>query len=288
MIALALTAWTPTESTRWVMGTSLRVVGDGINPALMDSIFAIATGWDERLSLYREDSELSRILLAEGDDVPVSIELIRYLDRARGDWRRTDGVFDILHASDLRGEEAWSLLQWDVSRIVASAAPGLRIDSGGDGKGVAVDDMVARLRDAGVGRALVDFGGSSWAGIGAPPDEEAWRIEVVDESGGPLGWVSFVDEAVSISQTRLRGDDSRAHIVDPRNGEVVRATRTAIVVASTATDAEVLSTSLIVEGKAGMRWLGRFEGARAILIDAEGITPREGATWFRPVPPPRR
>ena len=58
--------------------------------------------------------------------------------------------------------------------------PGVEIDLGGIGKGYAVDRAVAVLRCLGIESALVNLGGSSVYGVGAPPGAAAWEIGIED------------------------------------------------------------------------------------------------------------
>src|SRR5262249_55444168 len=55
-------------------------------------------------------------------------------------------------------------------------AAGARLDFDGIAKGFAVDACVARLRAAGVRRALVSLGESSIYAIGAPAGDSYWRV----------------------------------------------------------------------------------------------------------------
>jgi hypothetical protein len=54
--------------------------------------------------------------------------------------------------------------------------PGFELDQGGIGKGDAVDRVVALLRTRDTRSALVNLGGSSVYGLGAPPGADAWEI----------------------------------------------------------------------------------------------------------------
>ena len=153
---------------------------------------------------------------------------------------------------------------------------GLALDSGGDGKGVAVDLIVARLREEGV-EALVSFGGSSTFGIGDGPDGAGWKLGVADVHGGWLGTVALIDAGLSVShsiqidQLEDGRNEHRPHIFDPATGELVTEVRTAVVYSPSATDAEVLSTALIVSRD--LELLDDFTGARAVVTPMERPLP---------------
>src|SRR5262249_18730124 len=131
-------------------------------------------------------------------------------------------------------------------------APGARLDVDGIAKGYAVDVCADRLRAAGVSRALVSLGESSLYAIGAPEDAAHWRLAV----RGPdpetvVGWLGLRDIAASVSATfgsagRRRG--AVAHIIDPRSGRPLADDAVAVVLASSATDAEGWTKALLVWG----------------------------------------
>ncbi len=283
------------ESTRWVMGTALRVVrfdaGGEEDARRTDRLFEVAEQWDEWLSPYREDSLLSSLHRHPGQRRPVPAPVRDYFERSRRDHDRTGGLFDILHTSS-NPARAWEGLDFSPS----GSSPWVRlevgvvVDPGGNGKGVALAAMVDSLRAWGERRALLDFGGSSWYAVGRPQESPEWRIDLEDPRGRVLGTVRWHDAALSISQTRLRAAENgggAAHIVDPRNGRLVVGERTAVVLSPDAVDAEVLSTALLVAGTAGLSLVDHYPGATAVILDAEGVHRSSGAgtRWFLPASP---
>jgi thiamine biosynthesis lipoprotein len=103
------------------------------------------------------------------------------------------------------------------TRRVAKLADGLVIDLGGIGKGYAVDQAAAILREWGVAAALIHSGQSSLYALGAPLDGNAWTIAVRDPAdfAKSLGTIAMRDAALSGSGVLLHG----RHIIDPRTGE---------------------------------------------------------------------
>ena len=105
--------------------------------------------------------------------------------------RESDGAFDVTVGPLMK---AWGFFR-DEGRVPATASspgalavvgyrhvvldraagtvrfdrPGVELDLGGIGKGYAVDRVVALLRRRGIASALVNLGGSSVYGLGAPP-----------------------------------------------------------------------------------------------------------------------
>jgi thiamine biosynthesis lipoprotein len=223
---------------------------------------------------------LSRLNAAEGAWLEIPADFCSYLERARSAAVSTRGHFDISVGGLAQGGLAAvgsDGIECECDRSPPRARltrPQMALDPGGDGKGVALDAAVALLREAGVRSALLDFGGSSWVAVGQPPQGPAWRVRLVDSDEVALGELLLRDASLSISATTQRGSDSTPHILDPRSGELLRASRWAAVVAPTATEAEVLSTALIVAGESGLSWL--IGPGRAALLRSDGVLHRAG------------
>ena len=160
------------------------------------------------------------------------------------------------------------------SDALVRLAAGGSIDLGGIAKGFALDrvgrDPALRAR-----AALFNFGRSSIRASG-----QDFRLRVEDDAGAALGVVTLRDRALSmsssLSQSSVIGGVRYGHVIDPRSGEPIRERRTALVVAGSATAAEVLSTALLV--------LDESE-ARAVLSEqrAEAWVLREdGGDWQTP------
>ncbi len=280
------------QDTRWVMGTLLTVIVEAPRPAAADSALQAALQEAQRLdallSNYQPQSPLSRLNAQAGAPAVVPAELFAYLTRAREASVRTDGTFDItvgplvdLHRSQAPTAEALAHALARVGVQHLRLAPpdtaeltlkGMALDPGGDGKGAAVDAMVAVLRARGIDRAWIDFGRSSLYGLGAPAATSGWRVLLRGPRGETLGVVTLRDQSLSTSSALYRdesGGPPHGHIVDPRSGKLVTAQRGAAVISPSATDADVLSTALIVGGGAGLRWVERFAEAAAAIFEVE-------------------
>jgi thiamine biosynthesis lipoprotein len=307
------------EDRRWVMGTQLRIVimsdCEEIRD-VMNSAFEEAKRWDTLLSNYDPASPLSEINTNAGEIVDIPEDLFRYLDRAKMDAGRTDGVFDITVGALVRAYQAGQVGTHTLAEILRNvgiaklevhanddgyharlAQYGMALDPGGDGKGVAVDAMVGILREAGVKRAFLDFGGSTFYGLGAPPMTDGWTVAISGEDGRMLGTVLLKDQALSVSATARRdlstaGDYndglSMAHIVDPRSGSLIVDPRTTVVVSALSVDTEVLSTVLVVTGERGLRFCDGFRPAVAAVFEPYGrrVTWGEFDRYFEPVEKP--
>ena len=281
---------------RWVMGTALEIAvidADSARAAAaLGAAFDEAQRLDRLLSNYRPESELSRLNAAAGRAVPVSAELHAYLRRARHDRERTGGAFDItvgplvdllrrgdpspLDVARAQALVGSKLLVFPDSCSAMLSKEGMALDPGGDGKGYAVDAMVRVLRAHGIARAWIDFGRSSLYGLGAPEDREAWTAALPTFEGDALLTIALRDCGLSVSAALVPEDEQgtklRAHIVDPRSGVAIRERRIAVAISPSATDAEVLTKAMVLDGEEGFRYLENFLGAEAAVYQADGTS----------------
>ena len=163
-------------------------------------------------------------------------------------------------------------------RRVALADPGMRLDLGGIAKGFAADRALSRLREGGATAGVVNLGGSSIAAFGDAGDgERGWPIELPSgetngegradipleeggerDSGAPgegdfrsTAVLRLCDAALSTSSSLGRysrvGSMRIGHVVDPRTGWPLTSEAVALVRHRSATVAEALSKSLLID-----------------------------------------
>jgi thiamine biosynthesis lipoprotein len=153
---------------------------------------------------------------------------------------------------------------------------GMSLDPGGDGKGYAIDAMVRVLRAHDITSAWIDFGRSSLYGLGAPQDRAAWTAALPSFDPSKLVTIALRDCGLSVSASLVPEDENdpkpHAHIVDPRSGVPLRDKRIAVAVAPSATDAEVLTKAILLDGQAGFEYLKNFDRAEAMLLFPDGTT----------------
>ncbi|KAF0124267.1 MAG: thiamine biosynthesis lipoprotein [Elusimicrobia bacterium] len=224
----AAAAGTGVTRARYVMGTVCEITarGPGAGPGI-EAAFGELERWDRLLSLYKEDSEASR-MNREAARAPFAASdgLWEAVSAALEMARRAEGLFD--PTLQPRG---YTQVRLDpVRRTVRFMKAGLRLDFGGIGKGLALDHAVRRLKAHGVSEALLNFGGQVSA-LGA------WTVE---SAAGPL---SIRDASVSTS-----GDGERpGHILSPLTGLPVRGPDVTVI-APTGAEADAWSTALYVAG----------------------------------------
>ena len=97
----------------------------------------------------------------------------------------------------------------------------------------------------------------------------------VPESNPPLT-IALRDGGLSVSVSLVPEDEQetklRAHIVDPRSGVAIRERRIAVAISPSATDAEVLTKAILLDGEAGFLYLENFPGAEAALLQPDGTS----------------
>ncbi len=187
------------------MATRFEILLHGANPVALRAAAEEALDEIERLdaqlSLYRPDSEISR-LNAQAATQPVQVEpgLFRLLQWAQRLHQETQGAFDITVAPLMR---CWGFMagtgqlpdpeelalareqvgmQWvrldEEDCTVQFTRPGIMLDLGAIGKGYAVERAAEILREAGITSAFVHGGTSTAYALGAPADADVWKIAV--------------------------------------------------------------------------------------------------------------
>jgi thiamine biosynthesis lipoprotein len=257
-----------------------------------------------RLSRFRDDSELSALNADPRAAVPAS-PLLRAAVGA-GVWaaERTGGLVDptLLDALERGGygdsldgsvpaslrealeatpgraaarphpDTVWRTIAVDARNGLVRRPPGVRIDSGGTGKGLAADAVAHRL--AGFSRFVVDCGGDIAVG-GAATLSRPYGVAVEHPlTGEHVHTLSVSRGGVATSGLNVRiwrrADGSFAHhLLDPATGEpawtgLIGAT----ALGGSALEAETLSKQALLSGPAGARRvLGSLGG---VLVHDDG------------------
>jgi thiamine biosynthesis lipoprotein len=259
---------------RWEMGTLLEIDAIGRDPAATEDAVAAAfravEEVDRRLSNWKADSELSRANAAAGRPFALTPATWRSLLQALALARETGGAFDptvgVITGARTVG---WENVSLDPrARTLSFGTSGGAIDSGGFGKGEALDRALAELRRRGVAAARLNFGGQ--ISILGRELADVAVAEPRAASGREICSFRAADSSVSTSGVAERP----GHIVDPASGRAAAFAGSVTVVADTGLRADALSTALFVLGpKAGLEFANRR--GIAVLFAA----PRAGGEW---------
>jgi len=148
----------------------------------------------------------------------------------------------------------------------------LRLDLGAAAKGYAVDRMVAVLEKFGVAAGLIDAGGDIryW---GEKPDGRPW-VFGVQHPRYPERYIEVED--LGLAAIATSGDYEQYfewegkryhHLLDPTTGYPARTCISATVWASTAMDADILSTAVFVLGpERGLELVAGLQGVEALVF----------------------
>ena len=219
---------------------------------------------------YRKDSEVSKLTLNGTQRTPVSDDLWYLLKLSKKISRQSNGAFDIsigpltkLWRRAIRQQqfpdsakisEAKNLVNYRWIKLYPSKQQvklkkrGMKLDFGAIAKGYAIDQAYEVLIEQGISRALVDGGGDLYVGD-APPEPTNWDIK--DHQGKPLLIKDQTGVASSgDSYQNLEWNGTRySHIIDPHSGVGIQNSNVITVIASKATIADVLSSTLSVLGE---------------------------------------
>ena len=159
--------------------------------------------------------------------------------------------------------------------------PAVRIETGGIGKGYAVDAMRDYLKSQGVRHAFINFGRSSIAALGAPPGASGWKMELALTESSSEGSIELRNETLSVSRAKgtpfLVSGVEYAHIFDPRTGTPVKAARGAAVRGPSATEGEAFVKYLIIRGAPATSVAVRWGVVDWIVTDGKSV---ENTTGF--------
>lgn len=294
---------TQTELHGLTMGTtwSVKLIGhpelDG--EALQHRIQGLLDDVNDRMSTYREDSELSRLNRNPSPDwIPVSPELYEVLAAAWEISRASGGAFDATvgplvnlwgfgpgeHSGEpptqtgidaVRNRTGYTRVQLrDDPPAVRKETPDLYIDLSAIAKGYAVDRVANTLHAAGVDEFLVEVGGEL-RGRGRNQAGDAWKIAIEKPDPGIRDVYAIIDlenAAVATSggyRNFFEAGDGRtySHTIDPGSGlPVTHALASVTVAGPSAMLADGHATALMVLGpEDGLRYAAQ-EGLAAFFV----------------------
>ena len=270
--------------TRRAMATTFEITLPADTPhalAAAEDALDLVDELEDRLTVYRDTSEVSRLNAAAADTtVRINADLFGLLATAAGLTRDTAGAFDIATGALIK---AWGFFRREgkvppakelaaaracsgMRHVILNSAEntvkfrtrGLELNLGAIGKGFALDRVGERLRTHwNIRSALVHAGGSSALAIGTPPGRpNGWPIAVRHPADDQrtLGTVHLNDRALGTSAATYQCFEHRGkmlgHLLDPRTGWPASGTACASVVAATAAEADAYSTALFVVGPA--------------------------------------
>lgn len=228
-----------------VMGTTASIhVDDDVTPSRFDGVVSDVRAELDRLelmfSIFRPDSEISRINDGRLHHLDASPEVIEVLDACAWLENASGGAFSVRRSP---GET--------------------RIDPSGFVKGWAAERAARLIASAGIEHWYLGIGGD-FVTRGGMRNGEPWRIGIADprDPGMLVGTVELFDGAVATSGTAERG----SHLWDPRTGTVAGHFFSVTVTGPSLTWADAYATTAFVMGEPGLGWVAQFPGYSALPV----------------------
>jgi len=298
------------------MGCQMMAAVDSTHPAAqarLDQAPAWFETWEQRLSRFRPDSELSQVNRSSGKAQPVSSVLAEVVQAALAARRESEGLVDplVLNALEAAGYDRSfdqiadlaqdgcapqgvetaltqqergisnpaASLHLDTHRRTLTLPVGARLDLGGIAKGWAADRAAQRLGKT--APALVDAGGDI-AVSGPQANGRPWPVGVANpfDPDRPLDLLLLYRGGVATSGRDYRRWQQNGawqhHIIDPRSARPAASDVLSVsVIAPSARLAEAAAkTVLILGSQAGLRWLdARPQLAGLLVLEDSQILP---------------
>lgn len=290
------------QKTEQIMGTEVTITvvakSRAEGAAAIEQGMAEIRRLDRMMSLYRDDSQVTKVNLAAGSrPVKVSPEMIEVAEAAARISALTEGAFDVTVGPlvvlwQMRLKEGRVPADEEIARVrqrvnyrnividrkegtLFLRKPNMVMDFGGVAKGYAADRAVDVLRKKGINDAIIAIAGDIRL-IGRRADGKPWRVGVQHprEKGKTLAVLDLTDTYISTS-----GDYERYtivqkkryhHIIDPRTGRPARGMQTVTVVADRGEVGDPLTTALFILGPDHGMQILKASGYEAIMGDASG------------------
>jgi FAD:protein FMN transferase len=258
----------------------------------VDAAFGELERIESLLSIYRPNSELSR--LNRDGAVDADASFLEVLRAAAEMSRRSRGAFDVtvqplwqLYSDAAKDgsipreaeiAQARGCVDWRRVRIkgrcVQLDGDGTAITLNGIAQGYAADRAMWALQEHDVQHALINTG--EIGALGARADREAWQVGIQhprhDDAYLALARLSGRCLATSGDYATRFADGYRFHhLFDPRTGRSPLELAAVSVVATTAMEADALSTAVFVMGpQAGLELIRTTPGADALFVLKDG------------------
>jgi thiamine biosynthesis lipoprotein len=301
-LLLIFASCTPSPSrSEYVLGTVCTVtLFEQSKNSVYQNIFARVREIDNLMSVNIPSSDVSRVNAAAGiERVTVHGDTFKVIERAVYFAKISGGAFDLSvgplvslwgiggdgEKIPLREEidNALSLINWRdieldaVTHGVFLKRKGMALDLGAIAKGYAADEAAAIIKNAGVKRAIIDFGGNIVI-LGGKKEGTPWKVGIQNpyKRRGLYFGVVQLDTAEKrtivtsgVNERFFERDGVRYHhILSTSTGFPVNNGLSSVTVVSTnSMDADALSTTLFTLGyEQGINLLVSFPGTEAVFV----------------------
>lgn len=264
--------------------------------------FAAVDALEARISRWQPDSIISRINRnAAEHPVQTPADIFQLLQHSSSFYESTGGVFDVTvgpllelwgfygkkgaypDAAALKqtmGKIGLSHVRLDAdAQTVFFERPGMTLDFGGIGKGLALDYAATVLQEQGIAVARLQGGTSTIVALGAPPGKPGWTVDIrspYNNENAPIATIDICNESLSTSSLSERYVEIEGkrygHIIDPRTGMPASGVASATAIAPTGMESDALSTAFLIMGPEAVRaYCREHPHVRALLaVESDG------------------
>ena len=280
------------------MGNTAEVTVVGGNSDFHDFAERRLRTLEQQWSRFIPTSDISRLNMSRGKPIRVNrdtVTLVQYLVSAH---QHTDGYFDptllpalvdlgygtsmsdssmstMLPSNRPSLSEPLYLTQINHASCFVQLPPGITLDPGGLGKGLAADIVGAELIEAGAHGACVNIGGDLRC-VGCGPNDGVWNIDIESpfDDATTIAKLVVHDGGVATSSTRAKRWHTRHgelhHVLSPKTRtplpEDAAAPVQVTVIAAETVWAEIFATAILVAGMAEGLALVRESRLAALVV----------------------
>lgn len=288
------------QKTESIMGTEVTITvvaaSESDAGAAVDAGMAEIRRFDRMMSLYKNDSEITKVNMAAGKaPVKVSPEMIEVVEAANRVSRLTDGAFDITVGPlvvlwQMRLKEGRAPAEKEIENIkplvnyrnividrkastLFLKKKNMIMDLGGAAKGYAADKTAELLARRGIRNGIIAIAGDIRV-MGLRPDGSPWHIGVQHprEKDKTLTVLKLSDKSISTSgdyeRFQIVGKKRYHHIIDPRTGKPSEGMISVTLIGDSGSLVDPLTTALFVVGKDRAMKLAKELGCELIAEDS--------------------
>lgn len=281
---------------RVLMGTIVEITLKKDDPETANAAFKEIEKLEKSLSLYREDSDVSKINQNAGKGaVKVSSEVIDVVEAAIKIAKLSNSAFDptigsfkvwdfskesVQVPSKKEIQEKLSLVDYKAitldkeKSLVGLKKKGMRLDLGGVAKGYIVGKAMDALKKNGMEWAIIRAGGDMMI-YDKNNSNEPFTIGIQHPriKDRLIGKLKVRNGAIATSgdyeRFFIKNGVRYHHIIDPKTGFPANKTQSVTIVSTDPTLADALSTAIFVMGpEKGMELVKKSAGVEAVIVGA--------------------
>lgn len=219
------------------MTVNISVVSNSVKGSDIERIFSYFRHIDERFSLYKDTSEITKINLGLVDFLHISDEMRNVFNLAELTKKETGGYFNI--------------------------EKDFRIDPSGIVKGYAISEGANILRQMGFNDFFIEIAGDIETS-GLNEVGKKWKVGIQNpfNPNEIIKALNVSDNGIATSGNYRRG----RHIYNPHTGKMADMIESITVVAKSAYEADRFATAAFAMGEKGLEFLEQKDGLEGYMV----------------------